>query len=70
MMAAARSRMICTSARRLALDFAQIADVRLLAAPREFPKIAYHMAWHSRLRDDVAQKWMRSQIRSAASDLR
>jgi DNA-binding transcriptional LysR family regulator len=68
-MAAARSTMVCTSARRLAMDFAPLADVRLVRAPREFPKIAYHMAWHSRLRDDAAQKWIRQQVRLAANDL-
>jgi DNA-binding transcriptional LysR family regulator len=69
MMAAARSAMVCTAARRLATEFARVADVRLIRAPREFPKIAYHMAWHNRLRDDAAQKWIRHQVRLAADDL-
>jgi DNA-binding transcriptional LysR family regulator len=69
MMAAARSTMICTSARRLAMEFAPATDVRLVRAPSEFPQIVYHMAWHSRLGDDAAQKWLRNQVRSAAKDL-
>ncbi len=66
---ASRSTMICTTARRLATQLATMANVRLLAAPRELPKIAYRMTWHRRLRDDAAQNWLRKQIRVIAKDL-
>ena len=69
MLAASRSTMICTTARRLATQLAPVANVRLLAAPRELPKIAYRMAWHRRLRDDAAQNWLRKQLRVIAKDL-
>jgi len=69
MLAASRSTMICTTARRLATQLAPVASVRLLAAPRELPKIAYRMAWHRRLRDDAAQNWLRNQLRVIAKDL-
>ena len=69
MLAASRSTMICTTARRLATQLAPVANVRLLAAPRELPKIAYRMTWHRRLRDDAAQNWLRRQIRVIAKDL-
>ncbi len=65
---ASRSTMICTTARRLATQLAPVANVRLLAAPRELPKIAYRMTWHRRLRDDAAQNWLRKQIRVIAKD--
>ena len=42
-LAASRTNMICTTARRLAKQLAPIANVRLLAAPRELPKISYRM---------------------------
>ena len=67
--AVARSTLLCTSARRLATEFATVAEVRLLRAPRELPKIAYHAAWHRRLRDDPALKWLLTQIRLAAKHL-
>ncbi len=69
MLAASRSTMICTTARRLAAQLAPVANVRLLAAPRELPKIAYRMTWHRRLGDDAAQNWLRKQIRVIAKDL-
>ena len=57
------------SATPLAKQLAPIANVRLLAAPRELPKIAYRMAWHRRLRDDAAHNWLRDQLLIVAKDL-
>jgi DNA-binding transcriptional LysR family regulator len=68
-LAAAHSAMICTTARLLAEQLASVADVRLIAAPRELPKIAYRVAWHRRLRDDAAHHWLRNQLRDVANDL-
>jgi DNA-binding transcriptional LysR family regulator len=68
-LAASRTNMICTTARRLAKQLAPIANVRLLAAPRELPEIAYRMAWHRRLRDDAAHNWLRDQLLIVAKDL-
>jgi DNA-binding transcriptional LysR family regulator len=68
-LAASRTNMICTTARLLATRLAPVANVRLLAAPRELPKIEYRMAWHPRLRDDAAQKWLRDQLITVAQDL-
>jgi len=67
--AASRTKMICTTARLLAKRLAPVANVRLLAAPRELPKIAYRMAWHRRLRDDAAHNWLRDQLSVVARDL-
>jgi DNA-binding transcriptional LysR family regulator len=69
MLAASQSTMICTTARRLATQLAPVANVRLLSAPRELPKIAYRMAWHRRLRDDAAQSWLRHQLSAIAKQL-
>jgi DNA-binding transcriptional LysR family regulator len=69
MLAASRTNMICTTARLLAKQLAPVANVRLLAAPRELPKIAYRMAWHRRLRDDAAHNWLRNQLWVVAKDL-
>ena len=69
MLASSHSTMICTTARRLAMQLATVASVRLLAAPRELPEIAYRMTWHQRLRDDAAQNWLRQEIRYVAKSL-
>jgi DNA-binding transcriptional LysR family regulator len=69
MLAASRTTMICTTARLLAKQLASVANVRLMAAPRELPKIAYRMAWHRRLRDDTAHAWLRNQLLVIAKDI-
>jgi DNA-binding transcriptional LysR family regulator len=66
---ASRTNVICTTARLLAKQLVPVANVRLLAAPRELPKIAYRMAWHRRLRDDAAHNWLRDQLLTVAKDL-
>lgn len=68
-LAASSSDMICTTARRLATRLAPAADVRVLAAPEEFPKIVYRMTWHRRLDDDTAHRWLRQQLRDAGAEL-
>jgi DNA-binding transcriptional LysR family regulator len=69
MLAASRTTMICTTARLLAKQLAPVGNVRLIAAPRELPKIAYRMVWHRRLREDMAHSWLRDQLRKIAKDL-
>jgi len=68
-LAASRTNMICTTARLLAKRLAPVANVRLLAAPRELPKIEYRMTWHPRLRDDAAHHWLRDQLTVIARDV-
>jgi DNA-binding transcriptional LysR family regulator len=68
-LAASRTKMICTTARLLAKRLAPVANVRLLAAPRELPKIEYRMAWHPRLRDDAAHNWLRDQLMVIAQEI-
>ena len=69
MLAASRTKMICTTARLFAQQLAPAANVRLLAAPRELPRIAYRMVWHRRLRDDAAHTWLRDQLSIVANDV-
>jgi DNA-binding transcriptional LysR family regulator len=68
-LAAASSDFIFTAAGRLAPYFTRIADVKVLQAPKELAQIRYGMAWHRRLRDDVAQTWLRGIIRELAASL-
>jgi DNA-binding transcriptional LysR family regulator len=68
-LAASQTNMICTTARRLAEWLAPVANVRVLAAPRELPKIAYRMVWHPRLKNDAPQNWLRDQLMVIAQDL-
>jgi DNA-binding transcriptional LysR family regulator len=65
-LAAAKSGMVCTTARRLAVQFQTVANLRVFEAPLEFGKIEYVMAWHRRTRQDAAQSWLRDQIREVS----
>jgi DNA-binding transcriptional LysR family regulator len=38
--------------------------VAIVPAPREIEHMTYHMAWHPRLDDDPAQRWLRDTVRS------
>ena len=63
---AAKSGMVCTTARRLAVEFQMLVNLRLLEAPVEFGKVDYVMAWHRRTRHEAPQSWLRDQIRQVS----
>jgi len=67
-LAVSRGGMICTVSGRVAAIGAKLADVTIVAAPREIPKAVYNMAWHPRLHSDAAQMWFRERLREAASE--
>jgi DNA-binding transcriptional LysR family regulator len=67
-LASSRGEMICTITRHLATDLAKLAEVAIVAAPREIPNAVYNMAWHPRLHTDAAQIWFRERVRAAASE--
>jgi len=66
-LAVARGEMICTIPRRVAANVGNLADVAIVAAPREIPGAVYNMAWHPRLQADAAQMWFRECVRQAAA---
>jgi DNA-binding transcriptional LysR family regulator len=43
--------------------------LRIIAAPEEIETMSYSMAWHPRLDNDPAQRWLRDTIRAVASEL-
>jgi DNA-binding transcriptional LysR family regulator len=43
--------------------------VRIIPAPEEIETMKYSMAWHPRLDNDPAQRWLRDTIRVVASEL-
>jgi len=66
-LAISRTNMIVTVPRRLAATVTGIADVREVGAPAEIEGFRYVMAWHPRLTADPAQRWLREQVKLAAS---
>jgi DNA-binding transcriptional LysR family regulator len=65
----AQSHMILTLPKRLALEYAKGAAVRLIDPPREVKEFKYEMIWHRRLTADPAHRWFRDQIRAVAKEL-
>ncbi len=62
-LAVARTNMICTVGEPLATALIPIADLRIVAAPREIEQTRHCMAWHRRSNGDAAQEWLRNCLR-------
>ena len=65
----AQTHMILTLPKRLALEYAKNAGVRLIDPPHEVKAFKYEMIWHRRLTADPAQRWFRDQIRAVTKEL-
>ena len=63
------TRLVATLPRRLVAHHAEDPSVRLVAAPPEILDMTYYMAWHPRLDDDPAQRWLRRTVRSVTAGL-
>jgi DNA-binding transcriptional LysR family regulator len=68
-LAVARSHMILTVPKRLALKLAKNAAVRVIEAPHEVKGFTYEMIWHPRLTADPVHEWFRDQVRAVAKEL-
>jgi DNA-binding transcriptional LysR family regulator len=68
-LAVARSDMILTVPKRLALKLAKSAAVRVIEAPHEVKGFTYEMIWHPRLTADPVHEWFRDQVRAVAKEL-
>ncbi|MBD5656666.1 MAG: LysR family transcriptional regulator [Candidatus Eremiobacteraeota bacterium] len=63
-LAVARTDMICTIGKRMAGALLPLADLRIVAAPRQIGQSHHCMAWHRRSNGDVAQEWFRGCLRA------
>ncbi|MFD8567217.1 LysR family transcriptional regulator [Streptomyces sp. NPDC059639] len=61
--AVAGTSLIATLPHRIAVEYASDPALRIVPAPREITPLRYHMAWHPRLDDDPAQRWLRDTVR-------
>lgn len=61
--------LIATLPRRIACRHADDPGLRLLEAPAEFDTMRYLMAWHPRLDEDPAHRWLRDTIRLVTAGL-
>jgi DNA-binding transcriptional LysR family regulator len=68
--AIARTDLILTVPRRLAMMTAANAGVRMIEPPREIEAFPYFMTWHPRVTSEPAHAWFRQVFRIAAKEIR
>ncbi|MHB1668371.1 MAG: LysR family transcriptional regulator [Thiomonas sp.] len=64
----ARSLLVLTTGRRFCQRYVEAGlAVRILPCPVPFPPLTYYLLWHARAHHDTAHRWLREQVREAAS---
>ena len=62
-LAVARTDMICTVGKQMAIALLPLSHLRIVAAPHLLGRSHHCMAWHARTNGDVAQEWFRECVR-------
>lgn len=65
----AASLLVLTTGRQYCERFTERLPVAILAAPIEFPRMAYYQLWHARTQHSAAVGWLREVIRTVAETL-
>lgn len=65
----AASLLVLTTGRQYCERFTERLPVAILAAPIEFPRMAYYQLWHARTQHSAAVGWLRDVIRTVAETL-
>jgi DNA-binding transcriptional LysR family regulator len=68
-MAVPGTMLVATLPERLVSPHVNDPVLRIVLAPIEIQRMSYLMAWHPRLDDDPAQRWLRDMIRSVTATL-
>jgi DNA-binding transcriptional LysR family regulator len=63
------TQLVATLPWRLAAQYADDPRIRFVNAPEQIEHMSYLMAWHPRLDDDPAQRWLRDTVRTVTSTL-
>jgi DNA-binding transcriptional LysR family regulator len=66
----AGSLLVLTTGRQYCERFVDSLPVQILPSPIVFPRMMYYQLWHERTHASVAGRWLRDQIKTAASSLR
>jgi DNA-binding transcriptional LysR family regulator len=64
------TRRIATIHRRLAEYYARYLPLRILAPPYDLPLLTEAVQWHSLFTEDAGNRWLRTLLKHAASDVR
>jgi DNA-binding transcriptional LysR family regulator len=65
----ARTDMVATVPRRLALHFAELLPLTIVEAPLPLPAFELSMFWHERVHHDPANVWLRAEVVAATHGL-
>jgi DNA-binding transcriptional LysR family regulator len=66
----ASSLLVLTTGRRYCERFVDRLPVKIIECPIQFPPLSYYQLWHERTHASASAKWLREQIKSAATVLR
>jgi DNA-binding transcriptional LysR family regulator len=66
----ASSLLVLTTGRRYCERFVDRLPVKIIECPLQFPPLSYYQLWHERTHASASAKWLREQIKAAATVLR
>jgi DNA-binding transcriptional LysR family regulator len=66
----ASSLLVLTTGRRYCERFVDRLPVKIIECPIQFPPLSYYQLWHERTHASASAKWLREQIKAAATVLR
>jgi DNA-binding transcriptional LysR family regulator len=66
----ASSLLVLTTGRRYCERFTERLPVKIIECPIQFPQLSYYQLWHERTHASASAKWLREQIKAAATVLR
>jgi DNA-binding transcriptional LysR family regulator len=58
----AGTNLIATMPKRMAMDYAQNPELKVMKAPKPLDAFSYLMAWHPRMDSDAAHIWLRQTV--------
>ena len=62
--------LIATMPKRLAMDYAQNPELKILKAPKPLDAFSCLMVWHPRMNSDAAHIWLRQTIVKVAGTIK
>ena len=62
--------LIATMPKRLAMDYAQNPELKIMRAPKPLDAFSYLMVWHPRMDSDAAHIWLRQTVVKVAGAIK
>lgn len=61
--------LIATVPKRMAMNYAQNPELKIMKAPKPLDAFSYLMVWHPRMNSDAAHMWLRHTIVKVAGTI-